>query len=119
MQEINHALELAPNDSKVKEIAEKVYSFFMDGVEQTDNGYIFYWLTATPIPASPTPAPIEPTSTPPATTPPLSTETAVPAGEATPTSTPPPAKISVCGSVLFIPLALIVYAGKRRKHSGL
>ena len=121
MQEINRALELAPNDPKVKEIAEKVYSFFMDGVEQTDNGYVFLWLTATPIPATSTLAPIEPTSTPPATTPPLATETAVPApaGEAVPTSTPPTAKNPNCGSVLFIPLVLIVVAGRRRRHSGL
>jgi hypothetical protein len=122
MQEINRALELAPNDSRVKEIAETIYYLFIDAVEQTDNGYVFHWLTATPIPASPTPAPVEPTSTPQATTPPLSTETAIPApaGETTPTSVPPPtAKNPLCGSVLFIPLALIMFAGKKRKHSGL
>jgi hypothetical protein len=119
MQEINRALELAPNDPKVKEIAEKVYSFFMDGVEQTDNGYVFLWLTATPIPASPTLAPIEPTSTPPATTPPLATETAAPAREAVPTSVPPTAKNPICGSVLFIPLVLMALMGRKRKHSGL
>ena len=119
MQEINRALELAPNDPKVKEIAETIYYLFIDSVEQKDNGYVFLWLTATPIPASPTLTFAEPTSTPPATTPPLSTESAVPAGEAVPTSTPTPAKISVCGFVLFIPLVLVVLAGKRRKHSGL
>lgn len=60
----------------------------MDGVEQTDNGYVFLWLTATPIPATSTLAPIEPTPRLPATTSPSSTETTVPASEAVPTSTP-------------------------------
>jgi hypothetical protein len=120
MQEINRALQLAPNDPKVKEIAEKVYFLFMDGVELTDNGYIFHWLTATPIPATPTLTLTEATSTPPATTPPLATETTVPEKEASPTSTPPPAvKNPLCGSVLFIPLAVIVFAGRKRRHSGL
>ncbi len=119
MQEINRALELAPNDPKVKEIAEKVYSFFMDGVEQTKNGYVFLWLTATPVPPSATIAPVDLTSTPPATTAPLATATAVPMTEAVPTSAPPTAKNPLCGSVLFIPLALLVFAERKRRHSGL
>jgi len=119
MQEINRALELAPNDSKVKEIAETIYYLFIESVEQTDNGYIFHWLTATPIPASPTLTSTEPTSTLPATTPPLATATAVPEKEAIPTSTPPTAKNPLCGSVLFIPLVLMALIGKKRKHSGL
>jgi len=121
MQEINRALELAPNDPKVKEIAEMIYYLFVDSVEQTDNGYIFHWLTATPELPMPTLPTLEPTLTPKATTPPLATETAVPdpAGETIPTSTPPTAKNPLCGSVLFIPLVLIVLAGRKRRHSGL
>jgi len=116
MQEINRALELAPNDPKVKEIAETIYYLFMDAVEQTDNGYVFHWLTATPISASPTLVPVESTSTPQATTPPLATETTVPTKEATSTSTPLTAKNPICGSVLFIPLALVVFLSRKRRH---
>jgi len=121
MREINRALELAPNDPKVKEIAEKIYYLFIEAVQQTESGYVFLWLTATPIPASPTAALVELTSTPPATTPPLDTETGVPApaGEATPTSVPPTAKNPICGGAMIAPLALLWFAGKKRKQSGL
>ena len=119
MQEINRALELAPNDPKVKEIAEKIYFLFIDAVEQTEGGYIFFWLTATPELPMPTLATLEPTSTPPVTTPPLATATVVPEKEAIPTSTPPTAKNPLCGSVLFIPLVLMALIGRKRKHSGL
>jgi len=119
MQEINRALELAPNDPKVKEIAEKIYFLFIDAVEQTEDGYIFFWLTATPELPVPTLSALEPTSTPPATTPPLATATVVPEKEAIPTSTPTTAKNPLCGSVLFIPLVLIVVAVRKRRYSGL
>jgi hypothetical protein len=120
MQEIHRALELSPNDAKVNEIAEEVYSFFPDAIQQLESGYDFLWLTATPVSAAPTSLALEElTSTPQATTPPLSTSTAVPVGEASPTSEPPTARNPICGSFLFIPLALILFTRKKRRHSGL
>jgi hypothetical protein len=119
MQEIRTAQELSPNDAKVKEIAEKVYYFFPDAVQQLESGYDYLWLTATPELLTPTPEFVESTSTSPATTPPLATETAVPVKEATPTSAPPTAKNPICGSFMFIPLALLLFVGRKRRHSGL
>jgi len=135
MQEILTAQELSPNNAKVKEIAEEIYYFFPDAVQQLESGYDYLWLTAMPelpsplpVPAeasstpelfSPTPALVELTSTLSATTPPLATATAVPAGEATSTSTPQTAKNPICGSALFIPLGLMLWVGRKRKHSGL
>ncbi len=127
MQEIQRALELSPNDPKVKEIAEKIYYFSPQGVEQTDGGYIFLWLTATPVPASPTVALVESTSTP-ESTPVLATETSsdptqdipAPAVEATPASAPPTVKNPICGgTAMIVPLALILFVNRRRKQSGL
>jgi hypothetical protein len=110
MQEIDIALELAPNDPKVKEIAEKIYSFFPDAVNLLESGYDFLWLTATPLPPTPTiAAPAEPTATPEATSTAPSAETAVPTREAAPNpaTVPPPAKNPLCGSLLIVPLALV------------
>jgi hypothetical protein len=120
MQEIQLALEIAPNDSKVKEIAGEVYSSFPNGVQQLESGYDFLWLTATPVFETPTDVPgIEATSTSEAL-PASPSATVVPATEVSPTSTPSPsAKNPICGSVLFIPLALILFAGNRRRRSGL
>ena len=125
MQEINRALELAPNDPKVKEIAEKIYFLFMDAIQQTENGYVFLWLTAMPELPTPTLAPVETTSMPQATNPPLSTATPfdttqggsvpVPAGEATPTSVPPAAGNPICGSALVAPLAVFWLARRKQQ----
>jgi hypothetical protein len=118
MQEINRALELSPNDPKVKEIAETIYFLFPEGVEQVENGYVFHWLTATPIPASPTTVRAELASTSGSTTPTTSTGTSVPVAGSTPNSAPPSAKNPICGSVLLIPLALIGFAGRKRRYIG-
>lgn len=55
LDEIHIALELAPNDAKVLEIAQNISYMFPDGISQNGSGYDFPWLTATPLP--PTPAP--------------------------------------------------------------
>jgi tetratricopeptide (TPR) repeat protein len=54
LNEIQAALQLAPNDTKVKEIAENIYYMFSEGMIQTDTGYDFPWLTQTPTPHPPT-----------------------------------------------------------------
>lgn len=111
MQEIHRALELSPNDAKVKEIAEKIYYFFPDAIQQLESGYDYLWLTATPEFLTPTPTLVEPTSMLSATTPPPFTETAVPAPtrEATPTPAPAPdsATNPLCGSAFLLPLGLV------------
>ncbi|MEP7135483.1 MAG: hypothetical protein ABI904_11180 [Chloroflexota bacterium] len=119
MQEIQRALELKPNDPKVKEIAETIYYSFPDAIQQLESGYDFLWLTATPELSTSTLAPVEPTLTPPATTPPLATATAVPAVEASPTPVPPTANNPLCPSAFIAPLALILFARKKRRDSGL
>jgi hypothetical protein len=118
MQEINQALELSPNDPKVKEIAEKVYNFFPGAVDLLESGYDFLWLTATPVVESPTEAllPEQATSTH-VITPAVPTGTSVPSPQPTamPTSVPPTAQNPLCGTAMLLPLALIVWAGKTRR----
>ena len=53
--EIRTALQLAPNDPKVLEIADMIHSMFPDGMSQNGSGYDFPWLTQTPTPHPPTP----------------------------------------------------------------
>jgi tetratricopeptide (TPR) repeat protein len=115
MQEIDLALGLAPNDPKVKEIAEKIYYFFPGAVELLEIGYDFLWLTATPVVDTPTDVPTLPTSTLQATPELVSTATAVPTREAAPNPTPipPAAKNPLCGSAILAPLALFWFV--RRK----
>jgi len=114
MQEIHTALEISPDDSKVKEIAETIYYLFPDAIKQYESGYDFLWLTATPEAPIPTLTLIEPTSTPPATTPPLPTATAVPVTEAqsTPAATPSVSN-PLCGSAMIIPFALIWFFNRK------
>ena len=54
LTEIHTALQIAPNDAKVKEIAENIYYMFSEGMILTDAGYDFPWLTQTPTPRPPT-----------------------------------------------------------------
>ena len=59
LDEIHTALQLAPNDPKVLEIAENISYMFPDGVLKNGNVYDFPWLTQTPVPRpTPTPMPI-------------------------------------------------------------
>jgi hypothetical protein len=54
LTEIHTALQIAPDDAKVKEIAENIYWMFSEGMILTDAGYDFPWLTQTPTPRPPT-----------------------------------------------------------------
>jgi hypothetical protein len=54
LSEIHTALQIAPNDIKVQEIAQNIYWMFSDGMILTDSGYDFPWLTQTPTPHPPT-----------------------------------------------------------------
>ncbi|MBI5351083.1 MAG: hypothetical protein HZB50_00430 [Chloroflexi bacterium] len=62
LKEIQTALQLAPNDPKVLEIAYNIYNTFPDGMILNGSGFDFPWLTQTPVPQpTPTQAPILPT----------------------------------------------------------
>lgn len=54
MREIKKAIELAPADAQVQNIASEIAYFFPDGMVQNGNSYSYPWLTATPIPPTPT-----------------------------------------------------------------
>lgn len=117
-EEINTALQLAPSDPVVKQIAESIYFMFPDGVAQTQNGYDFLWLTQTPTAHPATPTEIAPsvTALPPAA---QASSTAVPLQ---PQSTPVPQPASQtsspslpCGAAAIAPLAVLAMANRKRK----
>lgn len=119
MQEIDRALELAPNDPKVNEIAMEMYYLFPDAIERLESGLDFLWLTATPIVDTPTLIPASSTPTLQAMPEPVFTSTAIPTREAvpSPTETTPTAKNPLCGSAALAPLALIWFT-RRKVHVG-
>ena len=121
LEEIHTALELAPNDPVVREIAQNIAYMIPDGMTQNGEGFDFPWLTQTPtaIPSTPTPAPVEESTVTPLR-PPAATDTP----QAKPTSaeptqanpTPAPQRSSpLCGSAALLPLTLAAwFAWKRR-----
>jgi len=124
LEEIHMALELAPNDRVVREVAEEM-TYWRDGwMVKSGDDFDFPWLTQTPTPRptwTPTVPPVdEPTPTTPAAPPPAATEVAqaVPtqteAPEATPTSAPERTS-PLCGSVAFIPLVAVIWFARKRK----
>jgi tetratricopeptide (TPR) repeat protein len=112
LREIQAALELAPKDAKVQEIAERISWSFPDGMTSSGDGYHFPWLTATPtaLPPTATEPPtqvsqIVPTAT---TQAELPTTAAPPAAtEASTSAAPSKPSLPVCGGALLLPLALI------------
>jgi len=114
LQEIQRALQLAPNDPKVQEIAAEISSDFPDGMTQNGSSYDYPWLTATPFPPTPraqlfpstdTPFP-ENTSTPASATP-----TPLPAGE--PQTNTKPA-LPFCSGALLLPIGALVLIQRRK-----
>jgi len=118
LNEIHTALQLAPNDPIVREIAVNVMYMIPDGMDQNGDDFDFPWLTQvpTPLPSTPTMVPVDDsTATLPATPAPSATNT--PQLDSTPANpTPVPQKSSpICGSAAFLPLiAVIWFAWKRR-----
>jgi hypothetical protein len=55
LEEIRAALQLAPGDPVVQEIAQNISYLIPDGMTQTGSEYDFPWLTQTPTPRPPTP----------------------------------------------------------------
>ncbi len=54
LDEIHTALALAPNNTKVQEIAQNISYMFPDGIKQNGSRYDFPWLTQTPTAPAPT-----------------------------------------------------------------
>jgi tetratricopeptide (TPR) repeat protein len=109
LDEIHTALQLAPNDPKVLEIAQNISYMFPDGISQNGSGYDFPWLTQTPTahPPTPTIAPVVP-----ATPIPTSTEKPqVAPSEPTPVAPASKPSLPICGSA-----ALVGVIWLARKH---
>jgi hypothetical protein len=115
--EIRTALQLAPNDSKVLEIADEISLMFPDGMTKGGTGYEFPWLTQTPLPATPVAAAVE-TATPL----PAATDTPQPTNTPQPVTIPatpaPASKPSspICGSAALIPLLAVVSLRRKSKR---
>ncbi|HSA99088.1 MAG TPA: hypothetical protein VLE49_00445, partial [Anaerolineales bacterium] len=123
LNEIRTALELAPNDPVVREIALGMGGMLQGGVIQKGDGFDFPWLTQTPTAwptLEPTIAPVDQATPTTPAAPPAATEVAQAAptqaqvSEAT--STPAPQRSSpLCGSAAFLPLvAMFWFVWKRR-----
>lgn len=131
LEEIRAALQLAPQDPVVREIAENISYMFPDGMVRNGNEFDFPWLTQPPtaLPATPTPtlifAPITITAQTPPEVAPVDTATlaALPvvadtslAGPTRAGDTPAPQKPSpLCGSAALVPLIFTIwFVWKRR-----
>jgi hypothetical protein len=120
LNEMQTALELAPNDPIVQAIAQDMTYKIHEGIEQVDNEFVFPWLTQTPTPFPPTMEVIIPedTPTPPATPAPTQGEIAQVGPTAAPGATPTPVpqrSSPICGSAAFLPLVAVAwFAWKRR-----
>ncbi len=121
MREISAALQLAPNDPTVAEIAQEISFFFPDGMwphapvsQQT--GFVIAWLTTTPTPVVATPSTVptelsentgtgtaEPTDT-------AAVAQVPPTVEPTPVPSSSKPSVPLCGSALLLPLGLVVWA---------
>ena len=124
--EIHTALELAPNDAVVLEIANNIYYMFPDGMIQTESGYDFPWLTQTPtmFPSTPIIVSAEgtvrapsadetPTLVPPVMNTPLAISSLSPNE---PTSDSKPSSSLPCGSAALAPLAAVMWFVMKHKQ---
>jgi hypothetical protein len=111
LREIDLALQLAPNDPKVQEIALNISFLFPLGMQSNDQGFEFPWLTATPLPPTETSLPTaEPTQAEEVETPtPQLSVAAEPASE--------PGFSFPCGSAAMplIFAAVFIFRGKKPK----
>ncbi len=109
LEEIQTALQLAPNDGKVQQIAEQISYMFPDALVKNGTGYDFVWLTETPTPR-PT---LAESATPAATT----RAPVQPATSIAPTAIPSSKPVSPpCGSAALVPLAIGFWAARKRRR---
>lgn len=117
LNEIHTALELAPNDPVVREIAGTMTGLLYGGITRNGDRFDFPWLTQTPAMPPPTLEIVLGDATPTLPATPAPTETSAPPLGATPTSpAPAPQKpLPFCGSAAFLPLIAIAwFVWKRR-----
>jgi hypothetical protein len=114
LDEIQTALQLAPNDGKVQQIAEQISYMFPDAMVKNGTGYDFVWLTETP---TPRPSLAE-SAAPAATTRAATTRAPVqPATSSPPTAIPSSKPVSPpCGSAALVPLAIGFWAARKRRR---
>lgn len=111
-KEIQTALQLAPNDAKVLEIADKINSFFPDSMTKNGSTYDFLWLTQTPLPPTLAVTPTEVLSSlPTLTTTPLPTSTLEATSTAAPKSSSP-----ICGTAALAPLAMLIWLQRKQRR---
>jgi hypothetical protein len=123
LEEIHTALELAPDDPVVREIAQNITYMLPDGITQDGDDFDFPWLTQTPTALPPTPTLIAgeaSTATAPVT--PIAILTDTPQAEPTlanptePSPTPAPQRSSpICGSAAFLPLMMMFWLVWKRR----
>ncbi len=115
---LNQSLTLNPKDQKVKDLADEVSRTYPWAIRQTDDGYDYPVLTATPtnIPATVTPSP-EASSTPQPQIMPTQTPPPVTATDAPLSPTPAPqAGLPLCGgagAIVLPALAAFWFASKK------
>jgi tetratricopeptide (TPR) repeat protein len=115
LREIHEALELAPNDPKVQEIADEISFMFPNGMQRNGDTFEFPWLTATP--PAPTSAAVNNTAT--ESPPPTATREIEITSTTSPAETPVPSPaLPVCSSAVVIPMLGICFArlGRRKKY---
>jgi len=103
LDEIRTALQLAPKDAKVLQIAQQISDLFPGAMPTNVTGYDFAWLTETPtlppsLPETATPAPLQLATS--------SLQTAIPSSNKPVSPT--------CGSVALAPLAIGFFAARKR-----
>ncbi len=114
LNEIHTALELAPDDPVVQEIALNMTYLIPYGMTQNGSNFDFPWLTQ--IPASPSPT-LTVASAPDSTATPEPILTDTPQANLAPTTpTPVPQTASpICGSAAFLPLMVMLWLAWKRK----
>ena len=113
LQEIRQALDLAPDDPKVQEIATQISYFFPEGMKADGASFDFPWLTATPAAPTPIAEAIISTDTP---SPEITyTPTPQPVSP-TPTGEPQPKPkptLPLCGGALLLPIGVLFLVQRR------
>ncbi|HEX2996040.1 MAG TPA: hypothetical protein VHP14_14545 [Anaerolineales bacterium] len=125
LDEIHTALELAPNDPIVREVAMNITYMLYGGIVQNGDSFDFPWLTQTPTPYPPTlEVVLADTATVAPGTTPTPTEASAPPVKPTPTQPPvttptsaPQKSSPLCGSATFLPLLAIVWFTRNNYRS--
>jgi hypothetical protein len=111
LEEIQTALQLAPDDRIVRDIAQQISGDYSSGMPNTASGYDFVWLTQTPTAGPDIRLTYAPTPTGPPATP---TWVPSPPPVPSPTNTPGPT-FPVCAPVAIVPAAIAFWVIKKRQ----